>query len=356
MSDFVLPPWNAEDRVVHGESCLFALNDKARLLFPARSVQCVWCPETGVVYRPGKDYLFEPGNDFLTRPEGSAIPFLSETELYPPDENCVFYPNAGSNAIRGKVNGGNIRFSPTDGYAKIQFEVDYTARRIDFLPVDTHAQQERLPRFRKMLDSGEKLRVTLLGDSISEGKNASGNIGVPPFQPSYVELIRQALAARHPGELVFHNRAVSGTGCRHGLTKILEDWKKDSPDLLILAYGMNDFRAMEAEEFLGYNLELIAHAREVNPASEILMVIPMAGNPEWERTKPGKDEEFAQIVRQYWRNAGPAFAVADVRAVWMKIMQRKSFYALTGNGVNHPNDFGHRVYAATVLSVLIPAR
>ena len=157
MGDFVLPPWNAEDRAVHGESCLFARNDRARLLFPAESVQRVRCPETGVVYRPGKDYLFEPGNDFITRPEGSAIPFISETELYPPDENCVFYPNAGSNAIRGKVNGGNIRFSPTDGYAKIQFEVDYTARRIDFLPADTHAQQERLPRFRKMLDSAEKL-------------------------------------------------------------------------------------------------------------------------------------------------------------------------------------------------------
>ena len=356
MSDFVLPPWSAEDHAVHGESCLFARNDTAKLLFPARSVQRVWCPETGIVYRPGKDYLFEPGNDFLSRPEGSAIPFLPETELYPPDEKCIFYPEAGSNAIRGKIGGGNIRFSATDGFAKIQVEVDYTAERIDFLPADTHTQSERLPRFRKMLAGTERLRVTLLGDSISEGKNASGHIGVPPYQPCYAELIHQALAARHPGELVYHNRAVNGTGCRHGLTKILEEWKKDCPDLLILAYGMNDFHAMTAEEFLQCNQELIAHAREVNPASEILMLIPMAGNPEWEYTRPGRDEEFAQIVRKHWENAGPAFAIADVRSVWLKMMQRKGFYALTGNGVNHPNDFGHRVYAATVLSVLVPAR
>jgi len=352
MSDFVLPPWSVKDNIVHGESCLFALKDTARLLFPARSVQRVWGPETGVVYRPGKDYFFEPGNDFITRPDGSAIPFVSETTLYPPDENNICYPAAGANAIRGKIGGGNICFSATDGYAKTQVEVDYTAERIDFLPADTHAQADRLPRFRTMLDSREELRVTLLGDSISEGKNASGHIGVPPFQPSYAELIRQALAARHPGELVFHNRAVSGTGCRHGLTKILEEWKKDSPDLLILAYGMNDFHAMGAEEFLRHNLELTAHAREVNPASEILTVIPMAGNPEWENTKPGRDEEFAQITRKYWQSAGPAFAIADVRTVWMEMMRRKGFYALTGNGVNHPNDFGHRVYAATVLSVL----
>ena len=28
------------------------------------------------------------------------------------------------------------------------------------------------------------------------------------------------------------------------------------------------------------------------------------------------------------------------------------FFALTGNGVNHPNDFGHSLYAKTILSVL----
>ena len=352
MSSFSLPPWNGKDNIVHGESCMFVLKNTAQLLFPARSIQRVWCPRSGVVYQPGKDYCFEPGKDFITRPDGSAIPFISETALYPPDEKCLYYPAHGANAVPGKTGGGNVWFSATDDYAKNQIEIDYTAERIDFLPVDSHAQDKRLPRFKKKLAEGKDLRVTLLGDSISEGYNASAYIQVPPFQPCYAELIRQSLAARHPGKLIFHNRAVNGTGCRHGLTKILEEWKADCPDLLILAYGMNDFHAMSAKEFLQYNRELIGHAREVNPAVEILIVIPMAGNPFWENTKPGKDEEFAQVIRQYWSAAGSAAAVADVREVWMKMMQRKGFYALTGNGVNHPNDFGHRVYAAVVLSVI----
>ena len=355
MSDFSLPPWTENDHAVHGESGMFALQDTVKLLFPARSIQRVWCPRNGVVYQEGRDYSFEAGNDFITRPGGSAIPYISETVLYPADEKCLYYPAAGANAVSGKLGGGNIWFSAADDYAKAQVEIDYIAERIDFPPDDSHAQHDRLPGFRKKLAGREDLRVTLLGDSISEGYNASGYIKVPPFQPCYAELIHQALAARHPGRLIWHNRAVNGSGCRHGLTTILEDWKKDRPDLLILAYGMNDFHVMGGEEFLRYNQELIGHARAVNPAVEVLMLIPMAGNPCWEYTKPGKDAEFATVIRQYWRSAGSSLAIADVREVWMEMMRRKGFYALTGNGVNHPNDFGHRVYASVVLSVIIPS-
>ena len=43
---------------------------------------------------------------------------------------------------------------------------------------------------------------------------------------------------------------------------------------------------------------------------------------------------------------------ADVCSVWSFVLKRKGFFALTGNGVNHPNDFGHSLYAKTILSVL----
>ena len=331
---------------------MFVLSNTARMSFPVRSIQRVWCPATGVIYQPGKDYCFDKGSNCITRPDGSAIPFITEAMLYPPDEKCIYYPEPGSNAVPGKIGGGNVWFTAVNDYAKAQAEIDYTAEHIDFLPVDVHEQSDRLPRFRNLLLGREDLHVTLLGDSISEGYNASGFIKVPPFQPCYAELIHESLAALHPGKLIWHNRAVNGSSCRHGLTTILEDWKKDRPDLLILAYGMNDFYFMSAEEFLRYHLKLIEEAHNVNPAVEIMIVISMAGNPYWDYTKPGKDAEFAQIIRQYWQTAGSSIAIADVQGVWMEMMRRKGFYSLTGNGVNHPNDFGHRVYASVILSVI----
>ena len=39
--------------------------------------------------------------------------------------------------------------------------------------------------------------------------------------------------------------------------------------------------------------------------------------------------------------------------MWEELLKHKSFYDITGNGINHPNDFGHRVYAETLLSLLV---
>jgi hypothetical protein len=51
---------------------------------------------------------------------------------------------------------------------------------------------------------------------------------------------------------------------------------------------------------------------------------------------------------------GPGVAVADLTSFWSVFLERKRFDDLTGNGVNHPNDFGHRVYAQVLLSLFPP--
>ena len=38
-----------------------------------------------------------------------------------------------------------------------------------------------------------------------------------------------------------------------------------------------------------------------------------------------------------------AGVLADMTSIWEALLKRKTFYDLTGNGVNHPNDFGHCV-------------
>ncbi|MEI7733536.1 MAG: hypothetical protein WCO56_28460 [Verrucomicrobiota bacterium] len=39
--------------------------------------------------------------------------------------------------------------------------------------------------------------------------------------------------------------------------------------------------------------------------------------------------------------------------LWSQMMERKRYHDLTGNGVNHPNDFGHRLYAQVLLGLLL---
>ena len=42
-------------------------------------------------------------------------------------------------------------------------------------------------------------------------------------------------------------------------------------------------------------------------------------------------------------------------SIWAEMLKHKKDWDLTGNGVNHPNDFGHRVYAQVLSSLLIPS-
>ena len=49
---------------------------------------------------------------------------------------------------------------------------------------------------------------------------------------------------------------------------------------------------------------------------------------------------------------GPGVALADVTEVWTWMNRHKHFLDLTGNGLNHPNDFGHRLYAQCILQLL----
>jgi len=46
----------------------------------------------------------------------------------------------------------------------------------------------------------------------------------------------------------------------------------------------------------------------------------------------------------------PGSALADVTAVHSRLLASKRYVDMTGNNVNHPNDFLTRVYAMVVLA------
>jgi hypothetical protein len=68
-------------------------------------------------------------------------------------------------------------------------------------------------------------------------------------------------------------------------------------------------------------------------------------------------EARASVLFPQYRDAlreltGPGVALADLTSIWTEFLERKQDWDQTGNGVDHPNDFGHRVYAQ-VISVLL---
>ena len=339
--------WSGEE--VFEESGMFAGSDRLKLLFPAAKILRVSAHCEDTVYEEGRDFVHVPGSGELVRPAGSRIPLVPGSVLRP-TENLHLHPHPQANAIADAVDGGNLMFCNRNEIALRQIDVSYVRTGEPFVS-GIDRQPDRLPRFRARLAAGAPLRVTLIGDSISQGYNATEFVGSAPYAPPYMKQVCAELHRRYRVEAALANRAVGGTGIQHA-ERIADQWCADRPDLLVIAYGMNNFSNTPVADFLARLQEIVDRCGAASPESEFLVATFMTPNPLWKKTPPGPDAVCAQAMRDFVAARGPDTALADVQTVWRRIMERKSFYDLTGNGVNHPNDYGHRIYASTVLEVL----
>ena len=322
--------WTA-DGIVHGESGAFLENCETRPAFPVAEMLRVWNSTLGVEFEPGLDFLFHPESGLLERLPGSRMALLSHDDLYPPPGKAVYYPAEHANAVSNGSGGEAVRYDAMDFFARHQFEMEYR----------TNA---KLPAFRTLPGNslaGRAFRLVFIGDSITEGCNATGVIHVPPYAPPYPEQVATALRTAG-AEVEMHNLAVGGTGCEHGLQHLPSWLENVVPDILVIAYGMNDLRSFTPEEFARRIAALADLALQRNPAAKILTVAPMPGNAAWECTPPAVSRAFSAALRQL------PFPCADVNHFWEEILGGKNFFEITGNGVNHPNDYGQRLYAAVV--------
>jgi lysophospholipase L1-like esterase len=121
------------------------------------------------------------------------------------------------------------------------------------------------------------------------------------------------------------------------------------PDLLIVAYGMNDVGRKDPVWYGQQTKLILDQAKASCPEIEIILVATMLGNSEWIHTP----REMFSLYRDQLRElSGPDVALADLTEVWKKLLIHKHDLDLTGNGLNHPNDFGHRLYAQAILQLL----
>ena len=124
----------------------------------------------------------------------------------------------------------------------------------------------------------------------------------------------------------------------------------EAPDLFLCAFGMNDASGHIApEKFADTIRRIVAQLHDAHPGCDAILISPMSANPEWNHAAPGTYPAYAAELKKL---TSPQCVLADVTAVWTTLLARKSVLGLSGNGLNHPNDFGHRIYADVVLGVI----
>jgi acyl-CoA thioesterase-1 len=339
------PFWQGE--VMEGESVLFIKDEKtgearASVLFPIQKLLSVRDSAGEVQYQEGRDYAWKAGSREIVIPPGSRIITSTPEALRRPAKSQAYQ-------LTHRDGNGEIYFGGKLEYHGLQTIINYShAPNLWTSPVPKF-DPKALPLSVRKLQSREPLKIVVLGDSISTGCNASGWADGKPFQPAYPELVSRLLQEKYKGQVEVANLSVGGMDSAWGLTMV-DKVVEAEPDLVLLAFGMNDSSGRPAGDFQDKIAATIKRIREKRPGAEFILVATMVGNPNWIALKQELFPEYRDALAKL---CGSGVALADVTSIWSEFLRLKHDWDQTGNGVNHPNDFGHRVYAQVISTLLI---
>jgi lysophospholipase L1-like esterase len=333
-----------------------------RLLYKPEKILSVVSQSGETIFVEGQDYIVTEQGIALT--ENSRIPVAKFDEYCPEikDESCRWVQAAED----------DTRYFLPDG-AMFRFQVNVTYTHTDeWQGVVPEEQAEKLSRVNKKLAEKKPFEILFYGDSITAGWEASGcdehaiNVDTVeemhvrlnhfPYLPAWAELVRSELSRAYGydetegAKVTKINRAAGGSTADWGVRnaeKLLSPYK---PDLAIIGFGMND-NAKDETVYAGEVEAIIGKIREYSPEADVILVSPMVPNEDILCFKTGRIrlyEKALTAVASRLENV----AVAPVNSVFQYLRDRKHYYDLTGNFINHPNDFSVRVYAQTVLAVL----
>jgi lysophospholipase L1-like esterase len=193
------------------------------------------------------------------------------------------------------------------------------------------------------------IKIVMLGDSISTGADASALSKLAPNQLGYPDLVASGIESRFGVKATLKNISVGGMDSAWGAKqtgKVIEE----KPDLLLVAFGMNDASGRRnPEDFIKFTRAIYEPVRAALPECAVILISSMTANSEWTHAAPDLypvySAELAKLV-------APSVAFADVTTTWSAIVDRKKHMDLSGNGLNHPNDYGHRIYSEVILAVI----
>lgn len=220
------------------------------------------------------------------------------------------------------------------------------------------------------MNSGNHTTVVFFGDSVTEGcfelfPASCGFDTVRAPEKAYVSKLSSMLAAKYgANRYTLINAGVSGNNAAMGLTRIENDVLSHSPDIVTVAFGLNDvFGSPERyEKNLGLIFKKIydAGARAILLTPNMMNTyIHPATLPEAVRVaektaaaqNSGKLDSFVQKAKDV--AAGYGADVCDVYLYWKNLYNSGvDTTELLINRINHPSEEMHAVTAELLMNTL----
>lgn len=310
------------------------------LLFPVRTVLAVRDAYLGTVYEEGIDWNWE--GQRIVLPDSSRIPYFEADEL-------VYGVAKEGMSQPGSLPGTYVLFSEGELLRARQLAVTYLPeRRGSAAPKRLAAPSPSLSRTSSKLASRQPLQVVFWGNSIEVGANSSGFQHVPPFMPNWAELFVWKLRKHFDAPVSFRNLAVGGQTAAWGVENVSQVLDAD-PDLVVIGFGMNDGTfGVPVDVFAGQVEAMIDAVRAERPQCEFIVITPMLANPA--AVQHNLQAAYRPALLDLER---PGVAVADLSYWHAWLLTHKAYEDMTGNNINHPNDYLARWYAQVLVALLV---
>lgn len=349
MQEYLKPIWKGER--MENETLMFVgESDTGVLLYEPKKIISVkdYCLEKSFVLN--EDYRVDGR---LFHRLSDAIPYWNENEYY--TDEFEIYRIGANKAICDRYGRQKfLKYGEGNTFTQKQIAVSYVHEDKWCGPVPC-GKSEKFARLLKKLRNGEPCKLLFYGDSITTGCNASGTQQggmIAPYMPPFPELTREYLSEKFGCAVECVNTAVGGMGTMWGLENMEERVIAHKPDTVFLAFGMNDPR-MPSEEYNGIIRKIIDRIASELPQTEIMLISSILPNNEsdedWFANQTIFHKELTEIEKNY-SFVGSA-NVTEMQEYILKTGKR--YRDMTANNINHPNDFGHRLYAQVILTTLL---
>jgi lysophospholipase L1-like esterase len=283
---------------------------------------------TGKVYSKNVDYKLQDGKLVIL---SGAIPMAPAQFPFTPDITSRFLN------ISITKDGRGLRIN--QDFKDWQIEVTYTASASPTPPPPSAS----LSRYAAMFANGLMPSITLYGDSITLGADADSGM-------SFFELLSKALA----GKATLRNQAVGGWDATEALSNVKVKLNDKVQDVVVIAFGMNDATGNGDKALFKSQLQqMIDIVRAQSPQTEFMLLSGIRGNQDWIVMRPEMFDQYRAAMYELAASQA-GISVLDMTSVWDTIVPKKSFYDVTVNGVNHPWNFGHKLYADVIIQALAP--
>jgi len=211
-----------------------------------------------------------------------------------------------------------------------------------------------LPNTIQKLKAHAPLTIVAYGDSITHGVGESRLSHILPYLPPWPELFVRRLKAIYQDEKIeFYNSAQSGADTKWGKKYAERMVSSLNPDLVIIAFGQNDFWGISASSFASNIADVLKTVRNKRPEAEFLLVSTLRFDPAY-TSKPQYWDVVGEYAAKLKGMTAPGVQFVDMTAISEAVYADKKPKDCLNDPL-HPNDYFARWYAQSIAAALDPA-